>query len=82
MYVCMHIYSETALATMRNALDSYVIRGVTTNISFLRELTDHPRFIDGDMSTNFIAEEYPNGYSKPDLYGSEVPSFVAAILSQ
>ena len=52
-----------ALALMRKALDEYVIRGVTHNVNFLRSLCDHPRFIRGDITTAFIPEEYPDGYS-------------------
>jgi len=47
---------------MRSALDSYVIRGVTHNVNFLRELCDHPRFIAGDINTKFIPDEYPEGF--------------------
>jgi acetyl/propionyl-CoA carboxylase alpha subunit len=45
----------------------YVIRGVKHNIAFLRELCDHPKFIDGNITTKFIEEEYPDGFKKPDL---------------
>ena len=52
-----------AFEKMRHALDSYVIRGVTHNVNFLRSLLEHPRFISGDITTAFIPEEYPNGYT-------------------
>ena len=45
-----------ALDRMRAALDAYVIRGVGHNISFLRDLCDHPRFVEGRLSTGFIKE--------------------------
>jgi propionyl-CoA carboxylase alpha chain len=48
---------------MRDALDAYVIRGVNHNICFLRSVMDHPRYIKGDISTKFIAEEYPSGFT-------------------
>jgi len=51
-----------ALQRLRGALDSYVIRGVTHNINFLRALTDHPRWISGDINTKFIPDEYPEGF--------------------
>ncbi|XP_068424725.1 propionyl-CoA carboxylase alpha chain, mitochondrial [Clinocottus analis] len=51
-----------ALSRMEDALDSYVIRGVTHNISLLREIITHPRFISGDISTNFLPEVYPDGF--------------------
>ena len=56
-----------ALAQMGEALDAYYIRGVSHNISFLNALIAHPRFIDGRLTTNFIAEEYPEGFSAGDV---------------
>ncbi|NND53446.1 MAG: acetyl/propionyl/methylcrotonyl-CoA carboxylase subunit alpha [Gammaproteobacteria bacterium] len=56
-----------ALAHMAEALDAYYIRGVSHNISFLNALIAHPRFIEGRMTTNFIAEEYPDGFSAEDV---------------
>ncbi|GCE47755.1 acetyl-CoA carboxylase biotin carboxylase subunit/propionyl-CoA carboxylase alpha chain [Thermosporothrix hazakensis] len=47
-----------AIARLRRALDEYHIVGVRTTIPFARWLMDHPRFIAGDMSTDFIAEEW------------------------
>jgi len=40
-----------ALDRMTAALDSYVVRGVGHNISFLRDLTVHPAYRAGDMNT-------------------------------
>lgn len=51
-----------AITRMQEALDAYYIRGVQHNISFLNALMAHPRFIEGRLSTNFIAEEYPDGF--------------------
>ncbi len=56
-----------AIAEMRRALDAYYIRGIGHNMAFLSALLAHPRFQAGDMTTNFIAEEFPEGYR-----GSEV----------
>jgi propionyl-CoA carboxylase alpha chain len=47
---------------MREALDEFCIRGVTTNIPFLSAVMGHPRFQAGDISTGFIAEEFPDGF--------------------
>ena len=52
-----------AIARMQDALDAYYIRGVQHNISFLNALMVHPRFIEGRLTTNFIAEEYPDGFN-------------------
>ncbi|WP_207456027.1 acetyl/propionyl/methylcrotonyl-CoA carboxylase subunit alpha [Azospirillum sp. SYSU D00513] len=56
-----------ATARMRAALDQYYIRGVSHNIPFLASLMANPRFVEGRLTTNFIAEEYPNGFRAADL---------------
>lgn len=38
------------------------ISGVTHNIPILRDIITHPKFLSGDISTNFIKEVYPNGF--------------------
>jgi propionyl-CoA carboxylase alpha chain len=58
---------DLAIASMREALNEFTIRGVSHNISFLGALVDHPRFAAGELSTNFIAEEYPNGFNAADV---------------
>ncbi|MEO7019137.1 MAG: acetyl-CoA carboxylase biotin carboxylase subunit [Ktedonobacteraceae bacterium] len=47
-----------AIARMRRALDEYHIAGVRTTLPFARWLMDQPRYIAGDFSTDFIAEEW------------------------
>jgi len=47
-----------AIARLRRALAEYQIVGVRTTLPFARWLMDHPRFIAGDFSTDFIAEEW------------------------
>ena len=47
-----------AIACMRRALSEYRVMGVRTTLPFARWLMEHPRFIAGDMSTDFIAEEW------------------------
>ncbi|NQU56303.1 MAG: ATP-grasp domain-containing protein, partial [Rhodospirillales bacterium] len=58
---------DEAIAHMRHALDGYYIRGVSHNISFLAALMAHPRFQKGALTTNFIAEEYPDGFDPSDV---------------
>jgi propionyl-CoA carboxylase alpha chain len=58
---------DQAIAYMRAALNEFYIRGVAHNISFLGALVDHPRFHTGELSTNLIAEEYPNGFDAEDV---------------
>ncbi|MBK7251362.1 MAG: acetyl-CoA carboxylase biotin carboxylase subunit [Gammaproteobacteria bacterium] len=52
-----------AIAKMREALNAFVIRGISSNIPFQAALLAHPRFVSGNFNTGFIAEEYPRGFS-------------------
>ncbi len=72
---------ETAREHMRRALDRFYIRGVTSNISFLANLIAHPRFVSGEMSTNTIAEEYPEGFQHQDIPDRYIPRIVAVAAS-
>ena len=58
---------EEAIAHMRLALDRFLIRGVSNNLSFLSALMVHPRFVEGNMNTNMIGEEYPDGFHPADV---------------
>ncbi len=58
---------EEATARMSGALDRFHISGVRHNIGFLSALMAHPRFAEGRLSTDFIAEEYPDGFHSQDL---------------
>ncbi len=44
------------------ALDAFTIEGPGTNLHFLSALMQHPRFRSGEITTGFIAEEYPDGF--------------------
>ncbi len=56
-----------AIAKMREALNAFVIRGISSNIPFQAALLAHPRFVSGDFNTGFIAEEYANGFRAEDV---------------
>jgi len=58
---------DQAIARMRDALNAFVIRGVSTNIPFQAALMQHPRFVAGRFNTGFIAEEYPQGFRSEDV---------------
>ena len=49
---------DDAIAKMREALNGFVIRGVSSNIPFQAALLAHPKFVAGDFNTGFIAEHY------------------------
>ena len=67
-----------AVERMVNALDNYYIRGVNHNISFLNALMVHPRFIEGRLTTNFIADEFPDGFNA-DLVVQDDPAVALVI---
>lgn len=60
-----------AIGYMRHALDTYVIRGLNHNVCFVRDVMDNEKFISGEISTNFIPEEYPDGFHGHVLSPSE-----------
>jgi len=51
-----------AIEAMRVALDRFEVEGIGHNLPFLSAVMDHPKFVSGDMTTAFIAEEYPEGF--------------------
>jgi propionyl-CoA carboxylase alpha chain len=51
-----------AIEEMRLALDAFEVEGVGHNLPFVGAVMDHPRFVAGDITTAFIAEEYPDGF--------------------
>jgi propionyl-CoA carboxylase alpha chain len=53
---------EAAIDAQTQALDQFVIDGISDNVDFLSALMQHPRFRSGDITTGFIAEEYPEGF--------------------
>jgi propionyl-CoA carboxylase alpha chain len=69
---------DQAIAKMRDALNAFVIRGVSSNIAFQSALMQHPRFQSGKFNTGFIAEEFPKGFSSESLV-HEDPLLLAAV---
>lgn len=69
---------EAAIAQIKSALSNFVIRGIAHNIAFLEALVNHPRFISGDINTNFIDEEYPSGFAGAVLTSEIMENFLAA----
>ena len=66
-----------AIEQMKRALGEYIIKGVSHNISFLEAVMAHPRFVSGDISTNFIADEYPDGFLGVELTDEASEIFLA-----
>ena len=70
----------TAISFMREALDEYLIRGIKHNIGFLAAIMAHPRFQEGRLSTNFIAQEYPHGFRPQDVAHAD-PTLPVIVMS-
>jgi propionyl-CoA carboxylase alpha subunit len=73
---------EVAIAAQADALDAFYIDGIQHNIPFLAALMQHPRWQKGELSTGFIAEEYPDGFKPrtPEGEDLEVVAAVAAVI--
>jgi len=67
-----------AIAKMREALNGFVIRGISSNIPFQAALLAHPKFVSGDFNTGFIAENYGNGFHAEDVPHDD-PNFLVAL---
>ena len=68
---------DDALKRMQWALDEYLIEGVTNNLGFLAAMVSHPRFIAGNLTTNFIAEEFGDRFLPADAGYDDINRLVA-----
>ncbi|WP_282094730.1 acetyl-CoA carboxylase biotin carboxylase subunit [Epibacterium ulvae] len=69
---------EAAIAAMRTALDSFEVEGIGHNLPFLSAVMDHEKFTSGDMTTAFIAEEYPDGFEGVTLADADLRRVAAS----
>jgi propionyl-CoA carboxylase alpha chain len=76
--ICHGETRQQAIATMRDALNAFFIRGVASNIPFQAALMQHPRFVSGLFTTAFIAEEYPRGFIAAEVPHDD-PGLLAAV---
>jgi propionyl-CoA carboxylase alpha chain len=67
-----------AIAKMREALNGFVIRGISSNIPFQSALLAHPDFQSGNFNTGFIAQHYPHGFVAEDVAHAD-PLFLVAL---
>ncbi len=67
-----------AISRMREALNAFVIRGISSNIPFQAALLAHPDFVAGNFNTGFIAEHWPKGFRAEDV-PHEDPDFLVAL---
>ncbi len=66
-----------AIAVQAHALDAFAIDGIRHNIPFLSALMAHPRWQSGDLSTGFIAEEFPQGFHLIEPEGNTLEAMAA-----
>ena len=69
---------DEAIEAMRGALDAFEVEGIGHNLPFLSAVMDHPRFVAGEMTTAFIAEEWPEGFAGVTLPEAELRRVAAA----
>jgi propionyl-CoA carboxylase alpha chain len=67
-----------AIRVMREALNAFVIRGISSNIAFQSALLAHPKFAAGDFNTGFIAERFAHGFRMADVPHDD-PLFLVAM---
>jgi propionyl-CoA carboxylase alpha chain len=67
-----------AIRRMREALNAFVIRGVSSNVPFQAALLAHPAFVSGDFDTGFIARHYGGGFHAEDVPHDD-PDFLVAL---
>jgi propionyl-CoA carboxylase alpha chain len=67
-----------AIEEMRLALDTFEVEGIGHNLPFVSAVMEHPRFVSGNITTAFIAEEYPEGFRGATLEPGLVRRVAAA----
>ena len=68
-----------AIEEMRLALDTFEVEGIGHNLPFCAAVMDHPRFVAGNITTAFIAEEFPEGFQGSVLDGATLARVAAAL---
>ena len=66
-------HAPTRLAAIEGqarALDAFAIDGIRHNIPFLATVMSQQRWRDGQLSTGYIAEEFPEGFTAPAPAGT------------
>ncbi|MEZ5796246.1 MAG: acetyl/propionyl/methylcrotonyl-CoA carboxylase subunit alpha [Paracoccaceae bacterium] len=69
---------DKAIEEMRLALDTFEVEGIGHNLPFVGAVMDHPRFTSGNITTAFIAEEYPEGFQGAVLDAALLKTVAAA----
>ena len=67
-----------AINAMRVALDGFEVEGIGHNLPFLSAVMEHERFVSCNITTAFIAEEYPDGFTGASLADDAAQRVAAA----
>jgi acetyl-CoA carboxylase, biotin carboxylase subunit len=68
-----------AIARMRRALSEYMVKGITTNIGYLKRILEHPEFVGGDYDTGFLGRAHPALLGAEDPHLTEVSLLAATV---
>ena len=66
-----------AIEQMRIALDRFEVEGIGHNLPFLSAVMDHKKFVSGNITTAFIAEEFSEGFNGVDLNNDKIKHLAA-----
>jgi acetyl-CoA carboxylase biotin carboxylase subunit len=70
---------KEAIARMKRALSEYVVKGITTNIRYLRAILEHPEFVSGDYDTGFLGRAHSALLGGEDSRLTEVALLASAV---
>ena len=73
---------QQAVDRLMGALDGYVIEGLDHNVAFVNQVLGAERFQDGRLTTNYIAEEFPDGFTEEHVAGGEDEGMLVALAAQ
>jgi Acetyl/propionyl-CoA carboxylase, alpha subunit len=74
---------QAAVNAMARALDDFEVEGIGHNLPFLSAVMRQERFRSGRLTTAYIAEEFPDGFSgvEPDEAEAKALAAVAALMN-
>jgi propionyl-CoA carboxylase alpha chain len=79
--LCIHSHDrKDVIEKMKSALGSYIIHGITHNMSFLEAIMNNENFINGDIHTGFISEEFKDGIYAATLTSETTEIFIATAI--
>jgi acetyl-CoA carboxylase biotin carboxylase subunit len=71
-----------AIARMRRALSEYVVKGITTNLRYLRAIMEHPEFVGGDYDTSLLVREHAALLGKEEKHLTEIALLASVVYAR